>query len=183
MGEMNISLPLRWNQVSQMVALLPCFTPLQPGLREGRFCHIAPSRCTQLHTHGCMPPPPAVVFAHYTRVTSNLPHPATFVSSNMSRDDGDIFPLTTRLEHRVQRPGAGANVNEALSRRRHRLAEGRRPSLTQDRGVSGSSIISSDVIITSVTSPADHVNNDAIIITGLLRSRWVWTVQRAFKQG
>lgn len=58
-GEINISLPLRWNQVSQMVALLPCFTPLQPGLREGRFCHIAPpppagARCTQLHTPGCM---------------------------------------------------------------------------------------------------------------------------------
>lgn len=75
----------------------------------------------------------------------------------------------------MQRPRAGANVNEALSRRRHRLAEGRRPSLTQDRGGGGGgvlsfSIISSDVIITSVTSPADHVNNGAIIITGLLWS-------------
>lgn len=57
-GEINISLPLRWNQVSQMVALLPCFTPLQPGLREGRFCHIAPPHPPlappPLHTHGCM---------------------------------------------------------------------------------------------------------------------------------
>lgn len=80
---------------------------------------------------------------------------------------GDIFPLMTRLEHRVQRPRAGANVNEALTRRRHHLAEGRGPSLSGP-GVLSFSIISSDVIITSVTSPADHVNNDAIIITGLL---------------
>lgn len=55
-ADLNIRLPLRWNQVSQMVALLPCLTLpllLQPGLREGRFCHIAPVQQPAVHNHGC----------------------------------------------------------------------------------------------------------------------------------
>lgn len=39
------------------------------------------------------------------------------------------------------------------------------------------SVLSSAVIITSLTSPTDHVNNDAVIITGLLWFRLVWTVR------
>lgn len=34
----------------------------------------------------------------------------------------------------------------------------------------------SDAIIRSVTSPTDRENNDAVIITGLLWFRWIWTV-------
>lgn len=76
--------------------------------------------------------PPVAVFAHYTHITSNLTHAATFVSSNMNREDGNILSLMTHLKLSVQWPRTSTNVNDALSVSGHHLAKGGGPLLSKD---------------------------------------------------
>lgn len=120
-----------------MVAALPCCystVPLKP------FSATLASGCNPLNTltHSALYDkalyiPPQWQYLHTAHITSNLTHAATFVSSNMNRDDDvNILPLMTHSKHSVQWPRTGTNVNDALSVSRHHLAKGRGPLLRED---------------------------------------------------
>lgn len=111
--------------VSQMVAVLPCcfcVVPLKP------FSTTYPLNTNPLNTLGFTGLYKTVLYTppqwQYLHITSNLPHAAKFISSNMNEDDVNILPQMTHFKHFVQWPRIHTNLNDSLSVSGHHLAKG-----------------------------------------------------------
>lgn len=90
--------------------------------------------------------PPQWQYLHITRTLQALTHAATFVSSNMNGDDGNISSLMTHLKLSVQWPRTSTNVNDALSVSGHHLAKVGGSLLSEGSGPPFSCVLTSNII-------------------------------------